>query len=161
MISPTSCIPNSEVLGGTPVFTGTRVPVQSLFRPLGRRAIHRRLPGGVSERPARASHCFAPKVAPGPVKNAPDVRILLDENLDWRLRRELSGHIVDSVPLVGRTGLPSRHATHVSELATACRCDRRRCLQPAAGNRIRTLQAPSFRSEKISNAVWISLSGKV
>jgi predicted nuclease of predicted toxin-antitoxin system len=33
------------------------------------------------------------------------VRILLDENLDWRLRRELSGHIVDSVPLIGWAGL--------------------------------------------------------
>jgi len=34
-------------------------------------------------------------------------------------------------------------------------------IQPAAGNRIRTLQAPSFRSEKVSNAVWISLRGKL
>jgi predicted nuclease of predicted toxin-antitoxin system len=33
------------------------------------------------------------------------VRILLDENLDWRLRRELSGHVVDSVPLIGWAGL--------------------------------------------------------
>ena len=33
--------------------------------------------------------------------------------------------------------------------------------QPAAGKRIKTLQAPSFRSEKVSNAVWISLSGKL
>ena len=33
------------------------------------------------------------------------MRILLDENLDWRLRRELSGHIVDSVSLVGWAGL--------------------------------------------------------
>ena len=34
-------------------------------------------------------------------------------------------------------------------------------IQPAAGNRIRTLQAPSFRSEKVSNAVWILLRGKL
>jgi len=33
------------------------------------------------------------------------VKILLDENLDWRLRRELSGHMVDSVPLIGWAGL--------------------------------------------------------
>jgi predicted nuclease of predicted toxin-antitoxin system len=33
------------------------------------------------------------------------VRILLDENLDWRLRRELSGQMVDSVPLIGWAGL--------------------------------------------------------
>jgi len=32
-------------------------------------------------------------------------RILLDENLDWRLRRDLSGHVVESVPLIGWAGL--------------------------------------------------------
>jgi hypothetical protein len=32
------------------------------------------------------------------------VRILLDENLDWRLSRELAGHAVDSVPLIGWSG---------------------------------------------------------
>ena len=33
------------------------------------------------------------------------MRILLDENLDWRLSRELSGQVVDSVPLIGWAGL--------------------------------------------------------
>jgi hypothetical protein len=33
------------------------------------------------------------------------VRILLDENLDWRLSRELAGHAVDSVPLIQHTVL--------------------------------------------------------
>jgi predicted nuclease of predicted toxin-antitoxin system len=33
------------------------------------------------------------------------LRILLDENLDWRLRRELPGHTVESVPLIGWAGL--------------------------------------------------------
>ena len=33
------------------------------------------------------------------------VRILLDENLDWRLRRDLPGHEVESVPLIGWGGL--------------------------------------------------------
>ncbi|MCI0722917.1 MAG: hypothetical protein L0338_28700 [Acidobacteria bacterium] len=33
------------------------------------------------------------------------MKILLDENLDWRLRRELSGHMVDSAPLIGWAGL--------------------------------------------------------
>ena len=32
-------------------------------------------------------------------------RILLDENLDWRLRKELPGHEVESVPLIGWAGL--------------------------------------------------------
>ena len=29
------------------------------------------------------------------------MRILLDENLNWRLRRDLPGHQVESVPLIG------------------------------------------------------------
>jgi predicted nuclease of predicted toxin-antitoxin system len=29
------------------------------------------------------------------------MRLLLDENLDWRLRRDLPGHQVESVPLIG------------------------------------------------------------
>lgn len=33
------------------------------------------------------------------------MRILLDENLDWRLRRDLPGHTVESVPLIGWAGL--------------------------------------------------------
>ena len=35
----------------------------------------------------------------------PNLRILLDENLDWRLRRELPSHTVESVPLIGWAGL--------------------------------------------------------
>jgi len=33
------------------------------------------------------------------------VRILLDENLDWRLERFLTGHEVKSVPKIGWAGL--------------------------------------------------------
>jgi predicted nuclease of predicted toxin-antitoxin system len=33
------------------------------------------------------------------------VRILLDENLDWRLRRDLPSHDIESVPLIGWAGL--------------------------------------------------------
>jgi hypothetical protein len=33
------------------------------------------------------------------------VRILLDENLDWRLKRDLPGHTVESVSLIGWAGL--------------------------------------------------------
>ena len=32
------------------------------------------------------------------------MRLLLDENLDWRLRRDLPGHQVESVPLIGWAG---------------------------------------------------------
>lgn len=33
------------------------------------------------------------------------MRILLDENLDWRLRRDLPAHEVESVPLLGWAGI--------------------------------------------------------
>ena len=33
------------------------------------------------------------------------MRVLLDGNLDWRLRRDLPGHEVESVPLVGWAGI--------------------------------------------------------
>lgn len=33
------------------------------------------------------------------------MRILLDENLDWRLRRDLPGHTVELVSLIGWAGL--------------------------------------------------------
>jgi predicted nuclease of predicted toxin-antitoxin system len=33
------------------------------------------------------------------------VNLLLDENLDWRLRRDLPEHAVESVPLIGWAGL--------------------------------------------------------
>jgi len=33
------------------------------------------------------------------------MRLLLDENLDWRLRRDLSEHQVESVPLIGWAGV--------------------------------------------------------
>ncbi len=33
------------------------------------------------------------------------MRILLDENLDWRLKRHLPGHEVESVPLLGWSGI--------------------------------------------------------
>jgi len=33
------------------------------------------------------------------------MRLLLDENLDWRLRRDLPEHQVESVPLIGWAGI--------------------------------------------------------
>ena len=33
------------------------------------------------------------------------MKILLDENLDWRLERHLPGHTVESVPLIGWAGI--------------------------------------------------------
>ena len=33
------------------------------------------------------------------------MRVLLDENLNWRLKRDLPGHEVQSVPLLGWAGI--------------------------------------------------------
>lgn len=33
------------------------------------------------------------------------MRVLLDENLNWRLKRDLPGHEVESVPLLGWAGI--------------------------------------------------------
>ena len=41
------------------------------------------------------------------------MNILLDANLDWRLRRDLPGHSVESVPLIGWAGL--KNGAHLTE----------------------------------------------
>jgi len=51
------------------------------------------------------------------------LRILLDENLDWRLERDLAGHDVASVPRIGWAGitngeLMSRAQDHFDILIT-------------------------------------------
>ncbi len=43
------------------------------------------------------------------------MRILLDENLDWRLRRGLPGPTVESVPLIGWAGLKNGDLLHRAE----------------------------------------------
>ena len=43
-------------------------------------------------------------------------RILLDENLDWRLRTFLPGHEVESVPLIGWAGFKNGELLALAEL---------------------------------------------
>ena len=40
------------------------------------------------------------------------MRLLLDENLDWRLRRDLLDHHVESVPLIGWAGIENGELLH-------------------------------------------------
>ena len=40
------------------------------------------------------------------------MRLLLDENLDWRLRRDLPGHQVESLPLIGWAGIENGELLH-------------------------------------------------
>ena len=46
------------------------------------------------------------------------MNILLDENLDWRLRRDLPGHTVESVPLIGWAGLKNGDLLKQAETLT-------------------------------------------
>jgi hypothetical protein len=49
------------------------------------------------------------------------VKILLDENLDWRLGRDLPGHEVESVPLIGWAGLKNgKLLTEAENVSTCC-----------------------------------------
>jgi hypothetical protein len=43
------------------------------------------------------------------------LRILLDENLDWRLERDLAGHDVSSVPRLGWAGIKNGELLHCAE----------------------------------------------
>ncbi|HEY5839363.1 MAG TPA: DUF5615 family PIN-like protein [Pyrinomonadaceae bacterium] len=43
------------------------------------------------------------------------MRILLDENLDWRLERDLAGHDVSSVPRIGWAGIKNGELLHRAE----------------------------------------------
>ena len=43
------------------------------------------------------------------------MRILLDENLDWRLRRDLPGHEVDYVPFAGWGGMKNGRLLAVAQ----------------------------------------------
>jgi predicted nuclease of predicted toxin-antitoxin system len=40
------------------------------------------------------------------------MRVLLDENLNWRLKRDLPGHEVESVPLLGWAGIQNGALLH-------------------------------------------------
>ena len=48
-----------DILGGTPVFTGTRVPVRALLRLPGSRGFSERVPGGLPHRYSRPSRSGA------------------------------------------------------------------------------------------------------
>ena len=52
------------------------------------------------------------------------MRILLDENLDWRLRRDLPGHQVESVPLLGWAGIQNGELLRKGLNEARCSCIR-------------------------------------
>jgi len=86
--------------GGTLVFKGTRVPVQSLFDHLkAGDSIEVFLDGFPSVKRSQCWPCsrkWKPKFSP-----TPDVRILLDENLNWRLAHFLPDTKSNPCPRIG------------------------------------------------------------
>lgn len=76
-----------EILGGTPVFVGTRVPVQSFFDHLeAGDSIEDFLVGFPSVLREQVIAILEERVSQGAAAACLKVRILLDENLDWRLK---------------------------------------------------------------------------
>jgi predicted nuclease of predicted toxin-antitoxin system len=91
-----------DVMGGTAVFSGTRVPVQTLLDYLEAGetvdAFLRRLPIGI----ARAGHRFL-GTSEGATDRSCLVKVLLDECVDRRLARDLADHDVKTARQVGWT----------------------------------------------------------
>jgi len=90
-----------EILGGTPVFRGTRVPIRSLFdylegaRPSTSFSANSRRCGG--SRPSHYSNSRG--------KTSRPMRLLPDEHLPISLAAEFPGHAVDTVSGRGWTGI--------------------------------------------------------
>jgi uncharacterized protein (DUF433 family) len=95
---------NPDILGGEPVFVGTRVPVKSLFDHLeAGDSIEEFLEGFPSVK--REQVIALLEEAREHALAASWMRLLLDENLDWRLGRDLPGHQTESVSSLGWTGI--------------------------------------------------------
>jgi len=97
---------NPEIMGGTPVFVGTRVPLQNLIDYLeGGESVEEFLeafPTVTREQAIAVIEAGKLKMLSlGPHK----MRILLDECLEWRLCRALPDHDCVSVRAMGWTGL--------------------------------------------------------
>ena len=108
-----------EILSGTPVFVGTRVPVQSLFD---------YLEGGDTLDEFLSSFRRSDASKPLPLSNSParawwPVRVLLDENIPHDLIPQFAGHDVSTVQ--GLAGRASRMATCWSVLAARSTCSSR------------------------------------
>ena len=82
-----------EIMGGTPVFSGTRVPVQTLLDYLEAGESIDEFIEGLLGASQRSTHRISL------------VRILLDECIDWRLSRDIVGHDVKTARQMGWTAI--------------------------------------------------------
>src|SRR6267378_1641782 len=90
-----------DILGGTPVFRGTRVPVRSLFDYLeGGNTLDEFLRQFPSVRREQAIALLDLAAKPSRL-----MRLLLDEHLPIGLAAELPGHTVDTVSDRGWSGI--------------------------------------------------------
>ena len=91
---------NPEVMSGTPVFTGTRVPVQTLFEYLeGGESIDDFLAGFPIRHPSAGRGLSRGRQ--DTARRQGFMKLLLDECVDWRRSRELQGHDVKSARQMG------------------------------------------------------------
>ena len=90
-----------EILGGTPVFVGTRVPLRNLIDYLER---GHSLDEFLDAFPS-VSHEQAVAASRPPMRRLWLVRVLLDEQLPRQLARELTGHRVRTVQQEGWAGM--------------------------------------------------------
>jgi uncharacterized protein (DUF433 family) len=89
---------NPDVMGGTPVFSGTRVPVQTLLDYLeGGESIDDFLAGF----PMVSRDQIVAFLEQAKDRRIGQVRVLLDECIDWRLSRDIVGHDVKTAQQMG------------------------------------------------------------
>jgi Protein of unknown function (DUF433) len=93
---------SNDVMGGTAVFYGTRVPVQTLLDNLEAGETIEDFSRGVSRGDAGPGHCVSGG-GEGPAGRIGHLRIFLDECVDRRLARDLIGHDVRTARDMGWT----------------------------------------------------------
>jgi uncharacterized protein (DUF433 family)/predicted nuclease of predicted toxin-antitoxin system len=109
-------VKDPKILGGTPVFRGTRVPLQALFDSLeGGETLEEFLEGfpGVSREMAIAALEEAQQL----LSSKAWMRILLDECVNQRLRNYLPGHECRSARYAGLGGLQNGELLKEAEAA--------------------------------------------
>src|ERR1700756_3173590 len=91
-----------DIMGGTPVFAGTRVPIQTLLDYLEAGESIDDFLEGFSTVTREAGYRF-PGGGKGPSNRSGLVKVLLDECIDWRLARDIVGHDVRTARQMGWT----------------------------------------------------------
>jgi len=109
-------IKDLDILGGTPVFRGTRVPIQTLFDYLeGGERLEEFLEGFPTV--SREAAVAALEEAKHLLLARSQMRILIDECIDERFRNSLSGHDSQIARYAGLAGLKNGDLLKAAEAA--------------------------------------------